>query len=263
MLIALIVLGAGLGHMQNDARRKGRYDPVSFVVFKSVDPLSRAFNSMGGGTSAFFDGLIHARELSEENRRLKNLMRSYDHYTDTVIRLEQDLEQLREISGFQAPPGHVAVKARIIDNLPYESKVVIDKGSTSGVRSGQAVLAAGGMFGRVSTVSSNFSEVIMLTSADPDSRIGAMVTRTPPNTPSVGMLHGESANRLVLEFTDPLAPVKENDLVVTSGYSTAIPRNLPIGRVSRVEDFPDFGKRQAIVFPSVNFGFVPEVTVLE
>jgi len=90
-----------------------------------------------------------------------------------------------------------------------------------------------------------------------------MVTRTPPNTPSVGLLHGESADRLVLEFSDPLAPVSPGDLVVTSGYSDLIPRNLPVGRVTKVEDFPDYGKRQAIIFPTVRLGFVPEVTVLE
>ena len=233
------------------------------MITRLEEPPSRIFDAIGRGTSEFTYGLLHARGLADENERLRAQLRTYDHYTETVIRLQQDIAEIRQLSGFEPPPGRVVVKARIIDSLPYDSKVIIDKGSASGIKAGQPVLAAGGIFGRVSAVLPNSASVILLTSADPTNRIGAMVTRTPPNTPSVGLLHGESADRLVLEFSDPLAPVSPCDLVVTSGYSDLIPRNLPVGRVTKVEDFPDYGKRQAIIFPTVRLGFVPEVTVLE
>src|SRR4029077_948197 len=119
-------------------------------------------------------------------------------------------------------------------------------------------VCAQGLIGRVQTVYPKSSQVVLLSS--PDLTVGASVVRDPPQP---GLLHGESPNNLVLELTNPDAPVQIGDAVVTSGFSDMIPRGIPIGRVIQVYPDIEFGARRASIFPSVSIGSLREVFVLK
>ena len=123
------------------------------------------------------------------------------------------------------------------------------------------VVAPGGLLGRIQSVGENDSIVVLLSSPDPSNRIGAMVVRKPPNDPSLGLLRGESLNQLILEFSDPKAQVEVGDKVVSSGFSEFIPRNVPIGIVTQVENDEEYGRRSAYVRPIVNLNAGREVNV--
>jgi cell shape-determining protein MreC len=66
-----------------------------------------------------------------------------------------------------------------------------------------------------------------------------------------------------LELADPTATVESGDLVVTSGFSSEIPKGIAIGKVVSVHDDPAFGKRTAIVYPRVALGQIREVVVIK
>ena len=99
--------------------------------------------------------------------------------------------------------------------------------------------------------------------------IGATVVRK-ASTPEAdaksasvsGLMHGEAPDRLTVEFLDMNAPIDIGDLVVTSGFSELIPRDIPIGRIVQVYKDDEFGTRVAQVFPAVSLGRVREVVVL-
>ena len=247
--------------MQATARAKGEFDLPFRIVNVFVGAPSAVLNSMADETGDFMVGMANARSLTDENRRLQSQLRSFSNYTETVIRLNAEIDQLRKLNDFPPPPGRVRVAAEITAQFPNLNQVRINVGRKKDIRQGMPVVAPGGLLGRIQSVGENDSIVVLLSSPDPSNRIGAMVVRKPPNDPSLGLLRGESLNQLILEFSDPKAQVEVGDKVVSSGFSEFIPRNVPIGIVTQVENDEEYGRRSAYVRPIVNLNAGREVNV--
>ena len=107
---------------------------------------------------------------------------------------------------------------------------LLGKGSWQGVSSGAAVVAPGGLLGRVATVTPSTATVQLLT--DPGSRIGVWVARTKEH----GLLVGMGNARPVLRFLDRDLRVRPGDLITTSPASTLMPPNLTVGVVQRLDE---------------------------
>lgn len=249
-----------IGRVQNAARTAGRPDVFARVIQGVVNPPAALLNGAANGVSDFSAGIFHARALKAQNQMLKSEMASAALYTETMDRLNEEIDQLRKLQNLPAIEGKEKVSADIIGFFPYENRLTISAGADKGVAVGQPVVTPDGLLGRIQVVGPNTAQVLLLSSPEPTNRIGAIAQRNPP---SAGLLRGESSTTFLLEFNDPKAPVASGDLVVTSGFSEHIPRGIPIGRVIQVDDNVEFGKRQARVYPSVNIGSVREVFVLK
>lgn len=259
MLGLCIALGFGQSTIQNKARRAGSTDAVGQVVRTLVNPIAGILSNGLDAVGSFTHGIVRSPALVEENRRLKDQLASLGAYTETISRLEGEVESLRKLHGLLSTPGKNRLLTQVIGYFPNEHRFTIAAGSASGVKVGQPVIAPEGLLGVVQTVSAKSAQAQLLTSPPPFA-IGAIVTNH--NPPSAGLLRGETSNTFVLQFDDPQAPVKVGDLVVTSGFSEHIPRGVPIGRVIQVVDDIEFGRRQARVYPGVSIGKVREVYVL-
>lgn len=108
-------------------------------------------------------------------------------------------------------------------------QIIIGRGSRSGIRNQDLVLAPGGLVGRVMSVTPNTSTVILLT--DPMSRIGVTISRSR----NMGFLKGDARDQGLMEFFESDPNVKVGDVVVTSAYSQIVPEGLPIGKVVSVD----------------------------
>lgn len=255
------MVGVLLGRAQASARAEGQFDLSYRVVNTLVGGPSGMVHGMANATADFMDGMANARQLTEENRRMKAQLLSYSNYLDTVNRLNAEIGRLRQLNDFPPPPGRARVPAEITAYYPNLNQVRINVGRGKEIKQGMPVVAPGGLLGRVQTVGERDSLVVLLSGPDPSNRIGAMVVRQPPNEPSLGLLRGESLNQLILEFNDPKAQVEVGDKVVTSGFSEFIPRNIPIGIVTQVENDEEYGKRSAYLRPIVNLNAGREVNV--
>ena len=100
----------------------------------------------------------------------------------------------------------------------------------------QPVIAAGGLAGKVTSVSGGSAQVTLIT--DSSSAVSAQVVPNGANgivKPEVG-----KPDDLLLDFVQKGRRVRENSTVVTSGFASdevksIFPRGIPIGRVSRVD----------------------------
>jgi rod shape-determining protein MreC len=118
----------------------------------------------------------------------------------------------------------------------WYSSVKIDKGSGDGVRADQPVVAAGGLAGKVTSVTGGTAEVTLIT--DAESAVSAQVM---PQGAS-GIVQPEVGNPrdLLLDFVEKGRRVTEGTTVVTSGFAASrveslFPRGIPIGRVTEVD----------------------------
>lgn len=145
--------------------------------------------------------------------------------------LEADNRRLRELLELQRTTG-AEVTAPVIsrDAAGWWQQLVIGRGSLQGVAVGDAVVAPGGLIGRVASVTPTTATVSLLT--DSSSRVGVWVGRAQRH----GLLMGLGTGRPLLRFIQKDLNVRPGDLVVTSPASTLVPPNLTVGVVQSVNE---------------------------
>lgn len=153
--------------------------------------------------------------------------------------LTQDNTRLRQMLALQQSRDGQAegqtVSAPVISRqtVGWWQQLVIGKGAVAGVRTGQPVLAPGGLIGLVASVTPATATVTLLT--DPSSRVGVWLSRTKHH----GLLTGVGTARPVVRFLDKDPEARPGDLVVTSPASTLVPPNLPVGVIQSVDASAD------------------------
>jgi rod shape-determining protein MreC len=146
--------------------------------------------------------------------------------------LEADNRRLRGLLDLDRAAGAAALSAPVISRQAggWWQQLVIGRGGLQGVRGGDAVLAPGGLLGRVASVTPTTATVVLLT--DPSSRVGVWVGRVRHH----GLLVGAGTSRPMLRFIERDVGVRPGDVVTTSPASTLLPPNLTIGVVQRVNE---------------------------
>ncbi len=258
MLLGLCVFGIVYGRVQTARRVSGSFDPVARIVHGVSDPVAKLSGGSVDFLGDFAYGLTHARRLTLENERMRQLLQAATLYTEKTDQLTQEIDRLR---GLEALPDHKKQKVitDIVGYSPYENRITLAVGSAQGIGVGMAVVCDQGLVGTVQIVDSHRCQVQLLSSAG--LTLGALdLTRNPPPE---GLLNGESTSKLGLVFLDPEAPVSLGDQIFTSGHSEHIPPGILIGKVIAVDFNPEFGTRRATVFPAVQVGRIREVAILK
>ena len=167
--------------------------------------------------------------LIAENQRLRN-QRLVD--SARMARLQAasaDNDRLRRMLGAVQRGGLDVQLAPIldIDLDPTRQRLVLDAGSSDGVRVGQVVIDGGGVVGQVIATTPMHSTALLLT--DPDHAVPVAVMRNGVRLVAYGT--GRS-DRLALASIPLSSDVKVGDIVVTSGLGERFPAGFPVGRIS-------------------------------
>ena len=137
-------------------------------------------------------------------------------------------------------------------------RIKLDRGGDE-VKPGMAVIASAGIVGRVQRVFGGWCDVLL--AADPKSSIDVVVARTGGRGVVKGIA-GSDRYRTRIEYLERKDEAAEGDLVVTSGLGGFFPRDLPVGKIVKV-DKRGFGLYQdAEVQPVVDFGKLRDVLVV-
>jgi rod shape-determining protein MreC len=181
-------------------------------------------------------------DAKKENKRLKSEVERLRSELARSQTAERDASQLKSLVGLQREPGFPQgtkpVTARVIARSPtiWYSSVKIDKGRGDGVKLDQPVLAAGGLAGKVTSVTGGTAEVTLVT--DASSAVSAQVMPDGAN----GIVRPEVGNPrdLLLDLVERGRRVTRGTTVVTSGFTSSrveslFPRGIPIGRVKNVD----------------------------
>ncbi|BAZ04864.1 rod shape-determining protein MreC [Calothrix sp. NIES-3974] len=150
-----------------------------------------------------------------------------------VVRLQSENENLRKLNAYiekdprKVKPIIARVIARSGDN--WWQQVTLNRGSSEGVEEGSIVQAEGGLIGRIESVTSNTSRVLLV--SDFQSQIGVTIGRTGAK----GVLRGNGSSEAILEFYEKVPNVKIGDLVSTSTYSQKFPSGLSVGQIKSLD----------------------------
>ena len=146
--------------------------------------------------------------LTEQNVRLRELLNSTALIDDRVL--------VAELIG--------------VDPNPYTHRVLINKGSSSGVTLGQPVLDARGVMGQVIEVMPYTSRVLLIT--DSNHSVPVQVNRNGLRAIASGTGNLES---IELRYVTDTSDIREGDLLVTSGMGQRFPVGYPVAVVTDIQ----------------------------
>ncbi len=144
-----------------------------------------------------------------------------------------------------------------VDLDPSRQRLLLDAGSRSGVRVGQAVIDAGGLLGQVIATTPATATVLLVT--DPDHAVPVMVARSGVRLVVYGT--GRS-DRLQLADVPLSADVREGDELLTSGLGSRFPPGFAVGRVAALRADDSRAFLEADVIPAAQLDRGRDVLLL-
>jgi len=174
--------------------------------------------------------------LIGENQRLKEQQLTLQFRLQKQEHLEAENQRLNELLNASSIVDERGVLAQVTGESPdpFIKRVLINKGSSDGVFVGQPVLDAYGLMGQVIEVEPFTSWVLMIT--DPQHSTPIQVNRNGNRAIASGTQ--DSLHRLVLNNISDTFDVREDDVLVTSGFGGRFPAGYPVGVVSSVVHDP-------------------------
>jgi rod shape-determining protein MreC len=222
--------------------------PIQRVAMAPVD-LFHAVANYFGSTAA----------LQEENAAIKTKQLRVAPELLQLEALKEENNQLRRLLEAQERTPRKSVFAEILyaGRDPFSRKVVIDKGSQSGIQAGQPVIDDVGVIGQVTRVYLLMSEVTLL--SDKDQAIPLQVLRNGLRAVAYG---GAEGGMLDLRFMAANADIRNGDTLVTSGIDGTYPPGLPVATVARIERDAAYAFAKITLTPTAGTDRYRQVLVL-
>jgi len=226
-------------------------DRLTGAGSQALAPLSFFASNAAGGVAEFW----HTIESIGTMRRTTELQKDeIDRLNFEIVRmqeLEQENQDLRQLLGFKSTrPNLQLLPVRILgtDATGLIDTVIIDKGSTDGIREDMAVITWRGLAGRVIRVEPTTAFVLLVT--DVSSSVAARTQD--PNSRASGIVGGRKEGGLIMKDILQQELIQTGDTVITLGIGGSLPEGLPIGKVVRVQKRNIEMFQEAILEPAVD-----------
>ncbi len=200
--------------------------------------FQKGFDAVGNFASDTVKSVSELRDLRVRYRELMERVERYQNLERTLSDLQRENELLRSQLGYSEKVRLRRSSARIIAKDPGNlySTFVIDKGLSEGISKNSPVIAyqdgTEGLVGKVVEVGRSTSIVSPI--FDSSAHISARLDRTRYE----GLVSGSGSMDipLTMKYVKKRArdEIQFGDLVVTTGYQSLYPRDVIIGRVTKI-----------------------------
>jgi rod shape-determining protein MreC len=202
---------------------------ISYVVF----PIQRKIYQLGNFFKETSEAVVSYKSVLEENRKLKNEHVKYDILLTYNKELSEENRRLREILKMKDEKKLNVKVAKVNFRNPsniYE-RFYINLGKKDGVKKNYIVLAGENLIGKIGRVYDDYSMVDMITGENFN------VSSLTENG-ALGVLRGsnEGDGTLYFEANTFEENIDEGEKVYTSGISEIYPKGIYIGKVDEVID---------------------------
>lgn len=204
--------------------RSNHYQEIKYV--NTSNSIAGFVLNITSNVTNFIYASKNNKKLMEENVKLKNQLK----YQYTYSSSDSSLPKQSETYFFQYIPAKV-INNSIDNSVNY---ITLNKGKKDGIKNGYGVISSNGVVGFVTNVTDNYALVLSVISTK--SRIGVRHQKTN----AIGSLFWDGGNPFTLNvdnFSKTL-PIKKGDTIVTAGFSSIFPPNLPVAIVKSVEPNP-------------------------
>jgi rod shape-determining protein MreC len=223
-----------------------------------ISPLSNGFSKIFRPIKEGFVNLFHLPSLSKQKKELENEVASLRRQTQEMSEKDAEVTELKRLLKWTEDNTEQPVGADIIGQSPdnWQRLMIIDKGSSQGLKKYMSVITDEGLVGRLISVGSHSSVVQLIT--DSRSAIGARDVRSR----ETGILEGNNADDLRFTPMNEEADVQKGDIIESSGMGGTVPSGKIIGKVTEVKKRAKGLTRLMQVTPFVSFSKLDKVVVL-
>lgn len=164
--------------------------------------------------------------LVEENARLKKQIQYQYHYQQADSTLPTQSEDYT----FEYIPAKI-INNSINNSINY---ITLNRGKKHGIKNGYGVVSSNGIVGIITNTTENYALVMSIISTK--TRIGVRHKATK----AIGNLtwNGNNPFKLNIENLNKTLPIKQGDTIITAGFSSIFPPDLPVAIVKKVEANP-------------------------
>lgn len=238
------------GAYLEDARR---------AVAAALYPVQQAVDAPFGAARWLRENLSTRERLLAENAELRRATLVNSATLQKYAALQAENARLRALldSRARVPDKVVIGEVLSVDMDPLHHRIVLNKGSRTGARDGQALIDALGVVGQITRTAPESAEALLVT--DPDHAVPVEVVRNGLRTIAVGT---GRRDRLSLPFLTRNQDVKPGDLLVTSGLGGAFPAGYPVGTVTAVDDSGGDAFREITARPAASLDRLHEVLLV-
>lgn len=202
----------------------------STVLFEIVAPLHAAVDFSHDSLRSVWGRYFALVSVSDENVALRARITELESERHSFQEFKVENERLRSLLDLSSVSQLKGIAAHVIGDEPsgWGQGILVNRGSSQGVRIGMAVVHPRGVVGQVIAVSPNFSHVLLVT--DHSSGVDVMTQDARVR----GVVEGIGADECELRYVSKETPLRVGDSVLTSGMDGVFPKGLPVGTISNV-----------------------------
>ena len=259
ILIVIIIICVAVVTLYVRESDTGPLHSIQNFFLDLIAPISRAFEKI---FRPIKDGVVNVFHLPSLSKQRADLQKEVDQLRREKIEareLEAENQELKQLLKWSETQAQLeTVGADIVGQSPdnWQRMMIINKGSSSGIKKYMAVVTEEGLVGRVISVGSRSSVVQLIT----DSRSGIGVRDQ--SSRETGIMDGQNEEILRFEPMKEDAEVKVGDIMETSGLGGTCPPGIVIGTVSNVRKRSSGLTRLVEVKPFVTFSKLDQVLVI-
>lgn len=228
-----------------------------------ASPFQRATTGVTSKGSGFFDRIANLRHNAAENEVLRERVVQLETELQKAQAANLDSADARSLQELQKQLPYTMIPARVIGRDPsgWFDSVILNQGSTSGIRVSMPVVTGDGVVGRVVAVSPITSQVMLLT--DQRAAAGAIVGQL-GESHAVGSIRGSGESGLLeMRYVPGTEKIQLGDVVFTTGQDEIYPAGLKLGIVSFVKGDISASEAHTIrLRPSARLDALSSVAVL-
>jgi rod shape-determining protein MreC len=229
LVVLVVVVMAQVLYLAYQVRTNRDERLIRVWAVSAVTPMAGMVEATRHNTIGFLKDYFLLLDVRDQNRKLK---RDNDQLRMENVFYRNQLataEHARALTLFQAKTPSRTVAARVIgDSTVSTAKAVfIDRGSTSNIEKGMAVVTPDGIVGKVAAVYPLVSQVLLVT--DSTFKVGVESQK--------GHIHGTlncGVGHCVVEQIQNEEDVAPGEWFFTSGEDRIFPKGFPVGTVLSV-----------------------------
>lgn len=204
-------------------------EPIKNYAWDIAKPIGIASRVTLGRSFPFLKDIFQLKKIVNQNSDLIYENAELQSRLAKLTETEYENEILKKELGFMKnqDPRETVAAAVIGQSSGYLKSLTIDKGSSSGIKEGEAVISQGVLIGMLTTVRADNSEVTLVTDYN------SLVPVVLGTSRGTGLLRG-GLDGLTVEDIPLNIEIKKNENVLTSGLGGQIPQGYLVGKVSEV-----------------------------
>lgn len=206
-------------------------EPARLLFASALWPLQQAVMLPVEGAGEAGSYLSDVARLQRENTELRERQLAQANLLLRQTHLDNENRRLRALLEMQERLEAPALAAEILYHArdPFARRIIINRGLTHGIETGQAVIDDVGVIGQITRAFPMTSEVTLLT--DKNQAIPVLVARSGLRA----VLAGAGSGTMELKYLPANADVQPGDTLVTSGLDGIYLPGLPVAKVTTID----------------------------